>query len=156
MTGPRIQLKIYVRFVGKPWTWSVDSDPCTKACSVDSPLNPEKVCAIRYLAGFLELPKFWRLKTEEGIDIGKRLFGFLSCLCETIFVLIQDMEPSSDSVNEDDPSPLRGSARRAVDTLAFATFGGFLQVHAHYEELPPCPSRLPGIVSLLLRYVVSG
>jgi len=128
-------------------------------CSADSPLNPEKICAIRYLAGILELPKLWRLKTEERIDIGKRLFGFLSRLCETIFQLIQDTEPtdSGDSEEtEDDSSPLWTSARSAVDILAFATLGGFLQLHGLDEGLPPCPSQLPNIVTFLIRYVLSG
>jgi len=128
------------------------------ACSADSPLNPEKLCAIRYLAGILELPKLWRLKSEEGIVIRvwKRLFGFLSRLCETIFQLIQDMEPSGADDSEGDSSPLWTSARCAVDILAFATFGGFLQLHGLDEELPLCPSRLPSIVSFLIRYVLSG
>jgi len=124
--------------------------------SVDSLLNTEKLCAIRYLAGILELPKFWRLKIEEGIDIGKRLFGFLSRLCETIFQLIRDTEPSGSGHSEDDPPPLWTSARSAVDILAFATFSGFLQLHSLCEELPPCPSQLPSMVTLLERYVLSG
>jgi len=125
------------------------------ACSADSPLNTEKLSAIRCLAGILELPKIWRLKTEEGVDIGKRLFGFLSHLCETIFQLIRDTEPSGSGDSEDDPSPLWTSARSAVDILAFATFGGFFQLHDLYEELPPCPSQLPSIVTLLMRCVLS-
>jgi len=135
----------------------VDSDVLTGPLySTDSPLNTEKLCAIRYLAGILELPKFWRLKTEERIDIEKRLFGFLSRLCETNFQLIRDTEPSGSGHSEDDPSPLWTSARSAVDILAFTTFSGFLQLHGLYEELPPCPSQLPSMVTLLIRYVSSG
>ena len=126
-------------------------------CRPDSTFNYEKLCAIRYLAGFLELPKFWRLKTEEGVDTGKRLFNFLSLLCETNFQLIQDIQPSSAGDSKDDSSPLWASARYAVDDLVSATFGGFLQLQDLAEEVSPCPPQLPTIVSLLTTgYVLSG
>jgi len=122
--------------------------------SADSPFNTEKLCAIRYLAGILELPKIWRLKSEERIDIGKRLLDFLSALCETTFQLIRDTETSGSGDSEepeDDSSPLWTSARSAVDNLAFATLGGFLQLHDLYKELTPCPSQLSSMVTLLIR-----
>jgi len=125
------------------------------ACSPDCLLDFQKVCAIRYLAGVLELPKFWKLKTEEG-NIGERLFGFLSLLCDTIFQLIRDTKPSGKDDSEDE-SPLWTSARFSVDILAFVTFGGFLQLHNLREELPHCPLHwLPSILSILTRYVISG
>jgi len=126
------------------------------ACSADSQLDHEKLCAIRYLASILELPKFWRPQIEEGINIEKRLFDFLSCLCETIIQLIRDTEPSSGDDREVDLSPLWTCARGAVDILAFATFGGFLQLHRLDEKLPSCPSQLARIVFLLKRCVLSG
>ena len=129
------------------------------ACSADSTLSHEKLCAIRYLAGILELPKIWRLETEERIDIRKRLFDFLSQLCETIFQLIQDTAPSGSDdseESEDGPSPFWTSARSAVDILAFATFGGFLQLHDLGEKLPTYPSQFTSIVTFLIRYVLSG
>lgn len=107
----------------------------------------------------LELPKFWRLKTEEGDveegDVGERLFGFLSLLCDTIFQLIRDTTPSGKDDSEDE-SPLWTSARFSVDILAFVTFGGFLQHHSLREQLPRCPPKLPSILSLLTGYVISG
>lgn len=126
------------------------------ACSPDSEFDHEKLCAIRYLASILELPKFWRpqIDDKEGINIEKRFFDFLSCLCQTIIQLIRDTEPSSGDDSEVDSSPLWTSARNAVDILAFATFGGFLQLHRLDEKLPSCPSQLTTIVSLLKRCVV--
>jgi len=124
-----------------------------EACSDDLQLDHQKVCAIRYLAGILELPKSWRLKTEEGVDAGKRLFGFLSRLCEAILHLIQDTVPNG---AENEPSPHFTSARDAIDILACATFTGFIRLHEGDEELPPYPSQLPNLVSLLTRYVFSS
>jgi len=122
-----------------------------EACSDDLQLDHQKLCAIRYLAGVLELPKFWSLKTE-GADTGKRLFDFLSRLCKGILRLIQDTEPNG---AEDEPSPHLTSARDAVDTLACATFSGFIWLHEDGEELPPYPSQLLNLVSLLTRCVFS-
>ena len=133
------------------------------ACSPDTHYNPDKLCAIRYLASFLELPKFWRLETDEGIYVGKEFFGFLSRLSETIFQLIRDIEPSGtdDAYNNlaDDLSPLWTSARHAVDILAFATFRGFLELPGNQDHEPPSSSSLSplqSLVSLLTRYVLFG
>jgi len=123
-------------------------------CRADAHYNPDKLCAIRYLTGFLELPISWRLETEEGIFIGKELFRFLSRLFETIFQLIRDIEPSGadDLVEncEDVSSPLWTSARHAVDNLVFVAFRGFLELPGDQGEEPPSsPSPLQSVVSLL-------
>ena len=107
-----------------------------EACSDDLQLDHQKICAIRYLAGVLELPKSWRLKTEEGADTGKWLFGFLSRLCDAILHLIQDTDPNG---GEDEPSPCFTSACDAIDILACATFTGFIRLHEGDEELPSYP-----------------
>lgn len=123
------------------------------ACSSDSRLDFEKLCGIHYLAAILELPKFWRLKTENGIDTGKRHLDFLSRLCETIFQLMQDTELEFANDCGGYSPPLWTSARHAVDILALATFDGFLRLHDLYKEHSPCPPQLSRIVSFLIRCV---
>ena len=104
------------------------------SCSQSSMLNFEKVCAICYLAGILELPKFWRLKAKEGIDIGKQLFGFFSLLYDNIFQLIQDMMPSGVDDSEDE-SPHWTSACFAVNTLASISSDSIVLVK-HFPLVP--------------------
>ncbi|KAF7355821.1 hypothetical protein MVEN_00910300 [Mycena venus] len=111
-----------------------------------------RLCAIRYLAGILELPSFWgRFSSNASTKRErKRFLDVLSELCSTILGLIQDTEGNGADMSVDfSPSTIAG--RSAVDILSYSMLNGLLRLR-NFNNLPPCvPAALPVVVSMLVR-----
>ncbi|KAJ7467202.1 hypothetical protein FB451DRAFT_1561079 [Mycena latifolia] len=107
--------------------------------------DPPRLCAIRYLAGILELRSFWL----QGKDNPTRLYDILSEICETTLQLIQDTE--IDVAHENySLIPWLSAACHALDVLACTALDGLLLLDS-LNCLPCCPPQLPTIVSILTR-----
>ncbi|KAJ7809547.1 hypothetical protein B0H14DRAFT_1498044 [Mycena olivaceomarginata] len=105
--------------------------------------QPFRICAIRYLGGLLELPGFWRrCPPPTGSAPERKRFSEVLCtLCDTILLLLEDTKGVASSYS------LR-SGRMAVDLLSCAMLKGIIRLH-NLDNLPPCPDKLPEIVSIL-------
>ncbi|KAJ7510599.1 hypothetical protein B0H11DRAFT_1029894, partial [Mycena galericulata] len=111
-----------------------------------------RLCAIRYLAGILELPSFWgHFPSNTGAKRErKRFLDVLSDLCSTILGLIQDTEGNWVDITVDS-SPSMVAGRSAVEILSCSMLNGLLRLR-NFNNLPPCvPGALPAIVSMLVR-----
>jgi hypothetical protein len=90
-----------------------------------------------------------RKRERERKRERKRFFDVLSDLCVTTLELIQDT-----GGNEPTMPPRMVASRMAVEILSCAVLNGLLRLH-NLKNLPPCPARLPEIVSVLLRFLPS-
>jgi hypothetical protein len=104
-----------------------------------------RLCAIRYLAGILELPKFWEMGSTEP----KRVSAVFSELCTTILLLIVDTGESADQPSFTS-SPSMTAAREAADILSRATFRALLNMSSPLSY----PDSLREIVDILLQFVL--
>lgn len=117
---------------------------------IDKSLGPgfesSRLCAIRYLAGILELPRFW----SGGNTHPERFFDILSNLCNTLLRLIQDTEGNLADGALDSSSSM-SAARQVVDILSCVTFDGLLRLPRLNIPLPDCPVQLPTIIVMFMR-----
>ncbi|KAJ7347619.1 hypothetical protein DFH08DRAFT_1002604 [Mycena albidolilacea] len=122
------------------------------------------ICAIRYLAGILELPSFWRrcppiISPEDpsfsdsfsppSSSQRQRFSDVLSTLCNTIILLVEDTkETGTGSGVDSSPSMLAG--QMAVDLFCCSVLNGVMWLHSS-NDAPPCPDTFPEIVTTLSR-----
>ncbi|KAF7346293.1 hypothetical protein MSAN_01856600 [Mycena sanguinolenta] len=99
-----------------------------------------RICAIRYLAGILELPRFWG-STEP--DCFSAIF---SGLCRTILDLLNDTGRHVGQTSFTS-SPSMAAAREAVDILLRATFKALLNIRNPLSY----PDLLVEIIDMLLQ-----
>ncbi|KAF7333034.1 hypothetical protein MVEN_02409800 [Mycena venus] len=110
-----------------------------------------RLCAIRYLAGILELPGFWgRFPSKSGVKRDrKRFLDVLSELCNTILQLLEDTGGDATDMSVDS-SPSMDAGRMAVEVLSCSVLNGLLRLH-NLNNLPRRrPSSLGQIVSTLM------
>ncbi|KAJ7745621.1 hypothetical protein B0H14DRAFT_3897477 [Mycena olivaceomarginata] len=111
-----------------------------------------RLCAIRYLAGILELPSFWRCfpPNPSAERERNRFLDVLSDLCNAIIELIGDTEENAADMSVVF-SPSMVAGRMAVDVLSCSVLNGLLRLR-DLNNLPPRgPASLPKLLSLLLR-----
>ncbi|KAF7351847.1 WD-REPEATS-REGION domain-containing protein [Mycena venus] len=110
-----------------------------------------RLCAIRYLAGILELPSFWRRFPSEPCAERdrQRFLDVLSELCRTILQLLEDVGRDAADMSVDS-SPSMDAGRMAVEVLCCSVLNGLLRLR-DLNNLPPRrPTSLSQIVSTLL------
>ncbi|KAJ7797764.1 hypothetical protein B0H14DRAFT_49900 [Mycena olivaceomarginata] len=108
-----------------------------------------RLCAIRYLAGILELPRFWRHFPPRNSPKCERASDVLSALCDTVDLLLDDTTDTGAPVGIDSSPPML-AGQMAVDLLACSMLTGLLRLR-DLDTLPQCPNKLPAIVSTLTR-----
>ncbi|KAF7361185.1 hypothetical protein MSAN_01150400 [Mycena sanguinolenta] len=99
-----------------------------------------RICAIRYLAGILELPTFW----ENGSTEPGRVSAIFSELCRTIIDLLNDTGRHADQTSFTSSLSMT-AAREAVDILSYATFKALLNIRHPLSY----PASLVEIVDIL-------
>ncbi|KAJ7799138.1 hypothetical protein B0H14DRAFT_1710966 [Mycena olivaceomarginata] len=111
-----------------------------------------RLCAIRYLAGILELPSFWGNFPSNTLanDERQRFLDVLAKLCTTILQLLEDSGGNAADTSVG-LSPSMDAGRRAVEAISCSLLFGLCRLR-DLNNLPPHgPASLRQIITMLLR-----